>query len=228
MATEVTQIGPMVVLEHQLVTTGGAVTERVSVVRDVVVWSAVCGVVRVPATHRCFATDLASVPWFWRWVVGRVGVHLRAAVVHDWLLHRAGHGDTTVSRADADVAFHEIMRRDGVDVVTAWLMLAAVTIATAVAGGHGRVMRLWVPLSMVVVVVAGLWAWVSLGPLWPPLVAAPAAALGLSWPRCRRTGAVALASLAVVWPATLAVVVTGAAVGGTRHIIRWLTRVRRR
>ena len=83
MATEVTQLGPMVVLEHQLVTTGGAVTERVSVVRDVVVWSAVCGVVLVPATHRCFATDLASVPWFWRWVVGRVGVHLRAAVVHD-------------------------------------------------------------------------------------------------------------------------------------------------
>lgn len=30
-------------------------------------------------------TDLASVPWFFRWYVGRVGSHLEAAVVHDYL-----------------------------------------------------------------------------------------------------------------------------------------------
>ena len=48
MTTEITHLGPMVVLEHQLLLSGGSVTERVSVVRDVVVWSAVCGVVRVP------------------------------------------------------------------------------------------------------------------------------------------------------------------------------------
>lgn len=30
-------------------------------------------------------TDLASVPWAFRWYVGRVGKHLEAAVLHDYL-----------------------------------------------------------------------------------------------------------------------------------------------
>ena len=38
--------------------------------------------VRVPER---FLTDLSSVPWWGRWYVGRVGPHLEASVVHDWL-----------------------------------------------------------------------------------------------------------------------------------------------
>ena len=30
-------------------------------------------------------TDLSSVPWFLRWFVGRVGPHLEASIVHDFL-----------------------------------------------------------------------------------------------------------------------------------------------
>ena len=33
-----------------------------------------------------FLTDLSSVPWFLRWFAGRVGPHLEASVIHDWLL----------------------------------------------------------------------------------------------------------------------------------------------
>lgn len=32
-----------------------------------------------------FLTDLSSVPWFLRWFAGRVGPHLEASVIHDWL-----------------------------------------------------------------------------------------------------------------------------------------------
>ena len=38
--------------------------------------------VRVPER---FLTDLSSVPWWGRWYVGRVGPHLEASIVHDWL-----------------------------------------------------------------------------------------------------------------------------------------------
>lgn len=34
---------------------------------------------------RCLITDLASVPKLARWFVGRVGPHLEASIVHDWL-----------------------------------------------------------------------------------------------------------------------------------------------
>ncbi len=30
-------------------------------------------------------TDLSSVPWFARWLIGRVGPHLEASIVHDFL-----------------------------------------------------------------------------------------------------------------------------------------------
>lgn len=34
---------------------------------------------------RGLITDLASVPWFARWLVSRVGPHLEAAIIHDYL-----------------------------------------------------------------------------------------------------------------------------------------------
>ena len=32
-----------------------------------------------------FLTDLSTVPWYGRWLVSRVGPHLEASIVHDWL-----------------------------------------------------------------------------------------------------------------------------------------------
>jgi len=216
-----------VVLEHVVVHRHGRIDEHIAVARDLVVWHHLCGVVRVPADHRCFSTDLASVPWFWRWVVGRVGVHLRAAVVHDWLIHQGGHGGG-VSRADADRVFAGLLQRDGVDPVTRWLMVAAVGVATAIAGGHRPWMRPWVPFTMVAVVVAGVLTVLSAGPWWPPVVAVPAAGLGATWHPIRREGMVALVATALLWPATLAVLMTGAALSATRCIIRRVSRADRR
>ena len=34
---------------------------------------------------RCLLTDLASIPWFRRLFVDRVGPHLEACIIHDWL-----------------------------------------------------------------------------------------------------------------------------------------------
>lgn len=43
------------------------------------------GTVRVITVPRGTVTDLASVPPVFRWYVGRVGRHLEASIVHDWL-----------------------------------------------------------------------------------------------------------------------------------------------
>lgn len=44
----------------------------------------------VPAGMR---TDLASVPFWGRWLVGRVGPHLEASILHDWLYIAWRHAD---------------------------------------------------------------------------------------------------------------------------------------
>ena len=41
----------------------------------------------IPTGEHRFASDLASVPWPFAWLIGRTGQHLRAAIVHDWLIH---------------------------------------------------------------------------------------------------------------------------------------------
>jgi hypothetical protein len=124
--------------------------------------------------------------------------------------------------------FADLLRRDGVDPVTRWLMVAAVGVATAVAGGHRPWMRLWVPCTMAAVVGAGVVTVLSAGAWWPPVVAIPAAALGSTWHPIRRDGIVALVATALLWPATVAVLMTGAALSATRCIIRRVSRADRR
>ena len=53
-------------------------------------------------------TDLTSVPWFLRSIVGRWGRHGRAAVVHDAL-----YGMQTLSRLQCDGIMRQIMEEDG-------------------------------------------------------------------------------------------------------------------
>lgn len=75
-------------------------------------------------------TDLASVPWFARWLVGRVGRHLEAAIIHDFLYvaHR-WDGDQAVQRAKrgfADKLMYQAMRDAGVNMVAAFAIYLAV------------------------------------------------------------------------------------------------------
>lgn len=56
-----------------------------------------------------FVSDLASVPWFFRRLIGQRGRFNRAALIHDWL-YFTGRFD----RETADKIFLKIMKEDGV------------------------------------------------------------------------------------------------------------------
>ena len=56
-----------------------------------------------------FVSDLASIPWFLRWLYPPDGIWGPAAVVHDWL-----YSQPEVSRRVADRIFWDHMREDGV------------------------------------------------------------------------------------------------------------------
>jgi hypothetical protein len=61
-----------------------------------------------------FVCDLASVPWFGRWLVPRAGRHNRAAVLHDWLFYLRARGELQLTRNQADGLMMQAMRADGV------------------------------------------------------------------------------------------------------------------
>src|SRR5699024_5247081 len=84
----------------------------------------------VPADVAAFRTDLASVPSVFTWLVPRSGVFLPAAVLHDGLVRQGEYLGPQVERAEADRIFREAMEYLGTGKVRAWLMWAAVTMAT--------------------------------------------------------------------------------------------------
>lgn len=78
-------------------------------------------VIEVPAG---FQTDLASVPWFRRWLVSSWKGNARAAVVHDYLYAAHGRRRYGLSRSQADGIFLEALGVTGAK--HRWLMWAAV------------------------------------------------------------------------------------------------------
>lgn len=84
----------------------------------------------VPADLANFRTDLASVPSVFTWLVPRSGVFLPAAVLHDGLVHEGKYLGPEITRVEADRIFRDAMQHLGTGVVRAWLMWAAVTMAT--------------------------------------------------------------------------------------------------
>ena len=74
-------------------------------------------------------TDLSSVPRWGRWLVGRVGPHLEASIVHDWLYvawQVEGLEPTGTMRKFADDVFLAAMRKAGVGSTMSWLIHRAV------------------------------------------------------------------------------------------------------
>ena len=84
-------------------------------------------------TH--FLTDLASVPRLARPIIGRVGPHLEASIVHDWL-YSAWQVESRQPNEDmrrfCDATFLEAMKRAGVSRLKRWLIYRAVRL-----GGRG-------------------------------------------------------------------------------------------
>jgi hypothetical protein len=74
-------------------------------------------------------TDLASIPWFLRWLFPIVGASILAAIIHD-ALYRNTYIDSTgeITRREADAILLAIMRDSGVSWGQRWAMWAGVRI----------------------------------------------------------------------------------------------------
>jgi hypothetical protein len=90
----------------------------------------------IPADRTTFRTDLASIPWFFAWLVPGLGTHLAAVLVHDALVVGKDEGKThdgpDVDREEADRILRDAMASLGTPVVRRWLMWTAVIMATAI------------------------------------------------------------------------------------------------
>jgi hypothetical protein len=81
-------------------------------------------------------TDLASIPWYLRWIIDRASLGILPALVHDFLCDRRGkvqtlYGETIqVSWFDANVLFLILMRIDGVNHWRAFWAFVGVTIGS--------------------------------------------------------------------------------------------------
>lgn len=84
----------------------------------------------VPADLRGFRTDFASVPWVFTWLVPRSGNFLPAAILHDALVRPGSYRGPPVTRAEGDILFRKAALGLGTGRIRAWLMWAAVSMAT--------------------------------------------------------------------------------------------------
>ena len=75
-----------------------------------------------------FITDLASIPWGFRWILPKSGDYNRSCVIHDWL-----YANHLFSRYKCDNILLEAMQFEGVSYITRYTIYMAVR-----AGG-------WVP-----------------------------------------------------------------------------------
>ena len=74
-------------------------------------------------------TDLCSVPFWVRWIVSRVGPHLEASVVHDWLYvawQVESNPPTNKMREFADDVFYAAMKIANVTSIKRWAIYRAV------------------------------------------------------------------------------------------------------
>ncbi len=69
-----------------------------------------------------FETDLASIPRRLRGIIGQIGKHIQAAIVHDY----AYSGNTTLTKREADQLFLDCMKASGVWLGKRWIMYWAV------------------------------------------------------------------------------------------------------
>ena len=100
--------------------------------RDYRVTFMVDGVDREVVVPEGMVTDLASVPRAFRWYAGRVGPHLEASIVHDYLYvawqDLKGRGAKEIDRRFADDLFLTAMLEAKMRKPKAWALYSAVRI----------------------------------------------------------------------------------------------------
>ena len=72
---------------------------------------------------RGLLTDLSLVPWWGRWLMGKVGAHLEASIAHDWLYvawrdevtWQGENGSPRWMRRFADDVFRAAMKEAGIE-----------------------------------------------------------------------------------------------------------------
>lgn len=87
------------------------------------------GVTRTLTVPKGMLTDLASVPRIFRWLVGRVGRHLEAAIIHDWYFIRWQDLDLVAMKHDfifANKLMNAAMIAANVPKWKRWVIMAAV------------------------------------------------------------------------------------------------------
>jgi len=195
----------------------------------------------IPADPVTFRTDLASIPWFFAWLVPGLGTHLPAILVHDALVLSKGeapaHIGPPVTREQADRILRDAMASLGTPVIRRWLIWTAVTLATAVTTLKPRWYWPTVVIGSLLIIVAlgtlatldllGVWnvlPWMGdrplpvelgLGALFAVLIPAM---LSLLWLRLWKAGVITGIALALLLHVTAAVIV----VYGIYWVAEWL------
>lgn len=73
-----------------------------------------------------FATDLATIPRIFWWLLPPQGAYERAAVLHDFGCVSLADGTCELSSRDVDGLFRRVMRESGVGLLTRWVMWCGV------------------------------------------------------------------------------------------------------
>lgn len=128
----------------------------------------------VPKDPATFRTDLASIPWFFAWLVPGLGTHLPAVLLHDGLVvgdrEPPTHLGPAVDRVTADRILRDAMAHLGTAKIRRWIMWAAVTLATAWSGMRPRWRwRATTIVTVGTVVVLGTIATLDLFDVWDVL-----------------------------------------------------------
>lgn len=178
----------------------------------------------VPRDLEDFATDFASVPHVFTWLVPRSGEFLPAAVLHDALVRPGRYTGPEVTRTEADRIFRRAMIGLGTGRVRAWLMWSAVTLGTMWVGRSllrraelvgllGLVTVLGTAATLDFLDVVSLLPWMGERP-WPTELAFGAAfavivpsVLALAWGRLWPAGVIVGVALALLLHVTAALLV---------------------
>ncbi len=186
----------------------------------------------VPADLDGWRTDLASIPWFFAWLVPGLGTHLPAVLLHDGLVVGRGEDPThigpAVDREEADRILRDAMASLGTPVIRRWLMWTATIMATAVSTLRPRAYWIAVVAGTLLAIAAlgtvatldalDVWdvlPWMGARPWFVELASGAVFAvliplvLSLLWRRLWAAGAIAGISLALLLHVTAAVCLVG-------------------